>query len=64
MSHEGEDMKKKLITHNIKIKLKTRKGIYTNTIWERIAKLMKKDPLFQEENFESILIMGENSLDK
>lgn len=53
----------KQVIHTITIKLKTKKGFYTNTLWERLVKLMKKDDLFTDENFTSILITGKNNLE-
>lgn len=53
----------KTIIHTITIKLKTKKGIFTNTIWEKIWKQMKKDKLFTKDNFDSIQLMGKNNLE-
>ena len=54
---------KKQVTHTITIKLKTKKHFFTNTIWDRITHNMKRDKLFTEDNFDSIVITGKNSLE-
>ena len=54
---------KKLVIHTITVKLKTRKHILTDTIWARIANNMKRDKLFTEDTFESIVLTGKNSLE-
>lgn len=54
---------KKLIIHTITVKLKTRKNYTTDMIYARIANNMKRDKLFDEENFESIYLTGKNNLE-
>ncbi len=53
----------KTIIHTITIKLKTKKRILTNTIWARIANNMKRDKLFTEDTFDSIVLIGKNNLE-
>lgn len=54
---------KKQVIHTITIKLKTRKHITTDVIWARIAHLMEMDKFFTDDNFDSILVTGKNSLE-
>ena len=53
---------KKTVIHTLTIKLKTKKGYLTDTLWARITHLIEEDKLFTDDgNFESILITGKNN---
>lgn len=51
----------KQVIHTITIKLKTKKHITTDVIWARIAENMKRDKLFTEDTFDSIVLTGKNN---
>lgn len=63
MTIQSNTVKRKKVIHTITIKLKTEKGYLTNTLWERLVKLMRKDDLFTDKNFDSIQVMGKNNLE-
>lgn len=57
----NQDNKKEII-HTITIKFYTKRGIYTDWIWKKVAELIHEDERFTKD-FYRITIRGKNNLE-